>query len=483
MLESLWDFWPYALTLVDLVLSIGASVHVVLNKREPRAAIGWVGLIWLSPFVGFFVYLLFGVNRLTRRAVALGLQDQARPARALRLAPDEEARFADFSRRHPTHADLARLVGKLTEHPLVPGNRVTSLLDGDAFYPEMLGAIDGARHSIALVSYIFDNDPAGQIFVHHLRAARERGVEVRVLVDAVGARYSRPTILSELDQAGIRAAAFLPTRVPWQLKYANLRNHRKILVVDGVLGFTGGSNIRAGHWLALKPTAPVSCLHFRFEGPVVAHLREVFALDWAFTTGEMLSGEKWFPEIARVGAVWARGIPSGPDEDLDKMSLAILGALAAARERVAIVNPYFLPEQPIAEALKAAALRGVDVRILLPAFNNITLVQWAAAPLLPFLLERGCRIYFSPPPFDHTKLFLVDGIWSLVGSTNWDARSLRLNFEFNVECYSTELGAALAAIVNQRLDRARELTLDEATGRGTLARVRDGFARLLSPYL
>ena len=475
--------WPYLLLLVDLVFATAATIDAVLRKRDTRATIGWVALVWLSPLIGSVLYFCFGINRIERKAVSLQLQSQWHHSRQVTLGEQDLAEQGTLIAQHPTLADLAVLVGRLTGRAPTPGNRVQALLDGDQAYPAMLEAIDRAQQSIALLSYIFDSDRAGQKFLDRLLVAQQRGVEVRVLIDGVGSRYSRPSMIERLQAAGLRAEAFLPTRVPRLFKYANLRNHRKILVVDGQIGFTGGTNIREGHWLTLEPGYPVRCLHFRFQGPVVAQLQETFAIDWAFATSETLSGDEWFPAIDRAGNVWARGIPDGPDEDLDKMPLAILGALAAARHTVRIVTPYFLPEQPIVQALNATALRGVDVQILLPSQNNIPMVHWACLATLPYLLERGCRVHLSPPPFDHTKLLLVDGIWSLVGSTNWDPRSLRLNFEYNVECFSAALGTQLESIVNDRIGASRELTADEIRSRAFALRLRDGLARLFSPYL
>jgi cardiolipin synthase len=254
-------------------------------------------------------------------------------------------------------------------------------------------------------------------------------------------------------------------------------------VVDGRIGFTGGTNIREGHRLKRRPESPVQCLHFRFEGPVVWHLQEAFALDWAFVTREVLAGEDWFPLIERCGDVWARGIDDGPDEDYDKLELVMIGALATAQKTVDIVTPYFLPEAGLVHALNSAALRGVKVRIVLPSVNNIPPVHWASRAMWWQVLERGCRIFLTPPPFDHTKLFLVDGIWSLLGSTNWDPRSLRLNFEFNVECYDEPLAASLLPLIEQRVASAQEVTLEQVNSRRVAVQLMDGLARLASPYL
>jgi cardiolipin synthase len=304
-----------------------------------------------------------------------------------------------------------------------------------------------------------------------------------VLVDHVGSRYSKVSMVDRLRKAGVPARSFLPTRAPRYAPYTNLRNHRKILVVDGRIGFTGGTNIREGHCLKRHPPSPVQCLHFRFEGPVVWHLQEAFAVDWAFVTQEVLAGEAWFPLIERCGDVWARGIDDGPDEDYDKLELVMIGALATAQRTVDIVTPYFLPETGLLHALNSAALRGVQVRIVLPSVNNIPLVHWASRAMWRQVLERGCRVFLTPPPFDHTKLFLVDGIWSLLGSTNWDPRSLRLNFEFNVECYDEDLVSQLAPLVGSRVTGGSEVTLRDMEAQRLPERLMDGLARLASPYL
>jgi len=306
---------------------------------------------------------------------------------------------------------------------------------------------------------------------------------VRVLVDTVGARYSRPSIARELRRRKVRIALFGRTLLPWRMPYMNLRNHRKILVVDGHIGFTGGINIREGSLLQRTPQHAVQDLHFRFDGPVVGHLMHTFAQDWVFTTHEQLSGDLWYPKLERAGNVVARGINDGPDEDFEKAKLVFLGALACAQRSVRILTPYFLPDAGLIGALDVAALRGVDVKIVLPQKNNLIFVQWASTAQLWQVLKRGSRVFYSPPPFDHSKLMLVDDGWALMGSTNWDPRSLRLNFEFGVECYDTELARSLGALFDRKLEQAREVTSAQVDGRSLPVKLRDGMARLAAPYL
>ncbi len=473
--------WPHVAAVLTVLVSVLTSTHVVLRKRDVRAAVGWVGLVWLVPVLGAVLYLLLGINRIRRRARSLT------PRREHGLFPPirgVEAVVAEgVSRVKPevAHlAPLARLGDAVLHRPLLPGNRITVLESQTDAYPAMLEAIAGARASISLCSYIFDNDMAGRHFASALGAAVRRGVQTRVLVDAVGARYTWPTILGRLKREGIHSARFLPSLMPYRLPFMNLRNHRKVLVVDGLVGFTGGMNIREHFWPGEQAARD---LHFRLEGPVVAQLQETFAEDWVFTTREKLTGDAWFPEHAPVGAVLARGIPDGPDEDFEKLRTVLLGALSIARASVRIVTPYFLPDAALITALNVAALRGVRVDVVLPRKGNLPVVQWASTAQLWQVLAAGCRVFLTEPPFDHTKLMVVDGEWGLIGSANWDPRSLRLNFELNVECYDAELAGRLNAVVEERLSRSRPLSREQVDGRPLPIRLRDGLARLLSPYL
>lgn len=487
-LHGAWDrwasLWPYLLTALDVCIALAASGHAVLYKRDSRAAVAWAGLIWLAPFLGALLYALLGVNRIRRRARSLrsGRAHPKPPPNPFEYAASEIPRVLGPEAAHLT--TLANVVAGATGRPLLRGNRITPLRNGDEAYPAMIRAIDEARDSVLLSSYIFDNDRAGALFVEAFRRAAARRVEVRVLIDDLGTRYSWPSAVRGLRQAGARVARFLPKLIPTRFRFANLRNHRKIMVVDGRVGFTGGMNVREGCLLELSPRLPVRDLHFRVEGPAVADLQEVLADDWAFTTGELLQGERWFPRLDPAGEVLARGIADGPDEDFERLRLTLLGAVTCARSSVTVVTPYFLPDAALVTTLNVAAMRGVAVDILLPAENNLRVVQWASTAQLWQVLERGCRVWHTPPPFDHTKLLVVDGAWVLLGSSNWDPRSLRLNFEFDLECYDRGLGESLQRWVrDERLRDARPVTLAEVDGRSLPVKLRDGVARLLSPYL
>lgn len=472
--------WPVVLAFFERCVAVVATLHAVLHKRETPTVIGWVGLIWLSPFVGSILYFGFGINRIARKGQRIQRgQDRMFAAQLARGRFMDESAGAGL----PFGGRLGDVVSHVTGKPLLSGNSVIPLPGGEEAYPEMIAAIDQAQKSVALCSYIFDNDRAGREFVEALHRAQQRGVQVRVLVDDVGARYSKPSIVRELTSRSIPCSTFLPTLVPRFLYYANLRSHRKLMVVDGEFGFTGGMNIREGCRGDWQTAHQVQDLHFRVEGPVVSHLTETFVTDWAFVTNEKLTGDTWFSPPLRAGDVKARGISDGPDTDFDNIRLVILGALAVAQKSVDVVTPYFLPDDAVISALNVADMRGVRVRIVVPLENNIKMVQWASSDPLMKVLERGCEVYQTLPPFDHTKLLLVDNFWTLIGSSNWDPRSLRLNFEFNVECYSEELTSRLTRIVETKIATAERLTLTDLQARRLHIRIRDGLARMAIPYL
>ncbi|GIW99234.1 MAG: cardiolipin synthase [Pirellulaceae bacterium] len=475
------DFWYLFLPLVNVAVAILASVHVVLRKEDPRAAIGWIGVIWLTPLLGSLLYYLFGINRIARRAARLrgGLVQPDRPYHPVM----DEPLTAELRSRLGTLAELASLGHRVSNEPLTEGNHLQPLLGGDEAFPAMLQAIDQAAVSVTLCTYIFDYDRAGQAFAEALGRAHRRGVAVRVLIDDVGRRYSWPSAVKLLHQYEVPVACFLPTLQPWHFRYSNLRNHRKILVVDGKVAFTGGMNLREGNYADVAPEHAIQDVHFRVDGPVVHQLQSVFAIDWSFTTGELLEGGRWYGPISRGGETLCRCIADGPDEDIARLARLLHGAISVAHRSILIVTPYFVPEPPMIMALSVAALKGVRVDIVLPARNNLRLVQWATTATLASLLKAGCHVWLSPPPFDHSKITVVDGAWGMIGSANWDQRSLRLNFEVAVECYDRQFVDKLESIAHTKMQQSHPLTITQLEQLPLWQKVRNGFARLGSPYL
>lgn len=481
MWQLVSEVWHWLILVVSLGFAIWAAVHVVLYKRDDRSAVAWLGFIIFLPLFGALTYFLFGINRLHRRAAAL-YRGHPRPPRE--LSPELDRLLASGPALLP---ELAGFISRVVKTPLLDGNTF-EVYEGGAAFRAMLGAIAEARRSVTLVSYIFGNDVVGRRFLDALLAAQERGVAVRVLIDAVGDRYSRPSMCRRLRAAGVRAARFNPTLFARSVAYSNLRNHRKLLVLDGELAFTGGMNLRYGHALDESPPHPVQDVHFAVRGPVVDSLQRIFAEDWVFTTGERLTDDAFFSDFDGVvqgaadGCI-ARAIDDGPAETFEHLRWTLLGALACAQRRVRVATPYFLPDEGLMTALTMASRRGVEVEILLPEQGNLKLVHWASSALWGQLLEGGVRIHLTPPPFDHSKLMVVDGLWALIGSANWDPRSLRLNFELNIEVYGELFAQRLDAVLDRKLAAARPVRLETLLSRSYWLRLRDGLARLASPYL
>ena len=447
-----------------------AAGHAVIYKRDSRSAATWVILIVFVPLIGTLLYFWIGINRVRRRARGLRGKRSPRDSTNLPL---------------PVNSHPALVIsGRINRAPLSSGNGVQLLVNGEQAFPRMLGAIAEAERTLSLATYIFDNDSVGREFAAALNAAASRGVDVRVLVDAVGARYSFPSIFRRLKGERLKSARFLDTLFPWRFHYSQLRNHRKILVADGRLAFVGGMNLREEHLVTRFEPGATQDLHFQVEGPVVAEIQRVFADDWDFATAEKLTGEGWFPSALPVkGNTLARVLTDGPDEDMEILRWTLLGAISVAATSVRILTPYFVPDQTLLQLLGLAVLRGVRVEICLPARTNVFMVQWASQALLWQVLERGCKVFLSPAPFDHSKLFIVDDAWALVGSANWDARSLRLNFEIGLELEDGPFVSGLTREFEKKRDGALELTLAQVDARPLWTRLRDGTARLFSPYL
>lgn len=469
-----------------LVLQVGLGLlcawHALLTKREPRSALAWIGITLLIPLGGPLLYFAFGVNRIRtrgqrlRRRFPMPLEfgyEQADDA-------DQPPAASPVPTTGPS-SQIARASAQVSRRPCLPGNMIDVLHNGEQAYPAMIEVIRSAERYVYLSSYIFGARGAARDIIEALRAAQRRGVTVCVLVDGLGQWYTLARARPLLKEAGVRVAEFLPLRLWPPSLHVNLRNHRKVLVVDGEVALTGGMNIANYHCVERGGRRRVVDLHLRLRGPVVGQIEAVFAEDWHFATGQTL------PEpthaAAGAGSAACRVITDGPNEDLDRLALVLLAAVSAAQRRVAIMTPYFLPARELLGALQAAALRGVEVSILLPGKNNLPFVHWATRNMLWELLQHGVAVRYQPPPFVHSKFLLVDDDYTQIGSANLDPRSLRLNFELNVEIFDTDLNATLGGHFQTAWERSREVAPAEISQRRLAVRTRDAFCWLFSPYL
>jgi cardiolipin synthase len=460
-----------AIAVLGFALSTWAAAHAVLYKRRPQSAFAWIAIAFAIPFIGVLLYCTFGINRVRTRAKLLLLDQPVWP----------------IGRSHSAGAPagfepLAELGFAVTNLPLVAGNAIETLHNGDQTFPAMLAAIRGAAKRVFLSTYIFDSGALGRQFADALGDAMARGVDVRVAIDGVGALYSRPQAFAMLEARGVRVGRFLPPRLLPPSFSLNLRNHRKILAVDGQIAFSGGINIREHYLVAEADSAKrIVDLHFRLAGPIVAQIEAVFLRDWRFMTGEKAAASPI--ENESFGTAVCRAVADGPEEDMDRLTELFVGAIGKARRRIAIMTPYFLPPREVIAPLAAAALQGVDVAVILPAKNNLPYVHCATRHMLWELLQRGVRIYYQPPPFVHSKLFYTDDHYAQIGSANLDTRSLRLNFEMNVEVYDAAFVSDLSAHFESVRARSLPVTLADVDGRPLGTKLVDGAAWLFTPYL
>ncbi|MGO4623731.1 phosphatidylserine/phosphatidylglycerophosphate/cardiolipin synthase family protein [Ensifer sp. 2YAB10] len=487
MIDLLQNYWPHILALLSFALGIPAAIHAAMTKDDVRAAAGWVGVVLLSPIVGALLYAVAGINRIRRSSIG------SQRALLRGHGPDQFGRFdiseTDISGRFGNRFAAMKILGdRVSRHRMCSGNSIDVLAGGDAAYAAMLAAIAAAQRSILIESYIFDRDVIGLRFADALIAAVARGVEVRVLIDAVGARYSVPSIVGHLKTAGIPTAVFNGNIIMGlRLPYANLRTHRKILVVDGSVAFAGGMNIRAGFTSEIPGEEPSLDTHFRVTGPVVADIFQVAAEDWQFSSGEMLVGAAWALEEmtlpAEMPSVLMRAIPSGPDATNETNHKMLMGAFSVARKNIRVMSPYFLPDRELISALVTAARRGVEVDIIVPAVNNLLLVDRAMTAQFDQVLKGHCRIWRAEGVFNHSKLLVVDERWAYVGSTNLDPRSLRLNFEFDLEVLDDGFAHTISGMISDVLASAEPVTLEALRAKPLVDRLANRVLWLGSPYL
>lgn len=486
--------------LVELHLlgAVIAAVHVILNKREPVGAVLWLFMVATLPGLGLLLYLVFGVSFYDRRASRMVKakfrfrQELAQEAWRSRLgtlrAVDE--RYRVLSRCHD-------LLDRLGQRPPVGENHVDLLVGGANTYRALFAELKKAADHIHIEVYILAGDEFGRDLLAILAEKARAGVEVRVLYDAIGSIGIPGRFLADMERAGIRVEEFgrlNPIRRGFQI---NFRNHRKNIIIDGKVGFTGGINLHAenSRRYCRQPRDRYERLirdyHFRVTGPVVNQLQEVFAEDWHYASGELLTEDRYFPPAAPASDAGpgqgkravARVLTSGPGDDAEVISKALFAAISSARQEILIVSPYFYPVPSVLEALACASQAGIAVHIIVPAASDHQVVTWAGQSLFPYLLAHGVQVHLRRLPFIHSKAVLIDRAWALIGSTNLDYRSLRLNFELNLEIVDTELVAELGQTLEGEMRESALVTESMLARQGTLARFRNNFCALFAPIL
>jgi len=465
------------LVILNFLVVTGTLIWVLQTKRETMSAIAWSLTVLLVPFIGAVLFSLFGAQSIAR---PIKRKQRKRTAYKRLVAGEEGEPAADVPARWDT---LARLGFHGDGFPVTGGNAVTLYHDGHPAYDAMLAAIKAAERHVHIQFFIFRNDQSGNRFMDALCDCVRRKVEVRFLYDSVGSYNISSRLVNQLLEAGGKAAAFLPLFGPMYRMRVNLRNHRKIVVVDGKIAFTGGLNIGDEYLGEHKKFGPWRDTFMRIEGPATHGLQRVFLEDWFFATEESPHGARYYPKATTPGKALVQVVHSGPDAEFKAIRETYFAAIVNARKRVWIASPYFVPDAGIRDAMSLAARSGVDVRFL-GLFRPDKWIPFLAARFYwADMMAAGVKVYQYCPGMMHSKYVLVDGEWASVGSANTDNRSLLLNFEANCQLFDAELVAELERAYLLDLEVSLRLDPDVYAARPLVARLAENAARLFSPVL
>ncbi|MCS6866604.1 MAG: cardiolipin synthase [Gemmataceae bacterium] len=470
---AFWQDIAGWLLLLEFALVGGTLLAVLHLKREPMSAIAWALTVILLPIVGPVLFLLFGYQSIPRKLRKRQLRGQAYKKFIARIDGESAEVPAPW-------AVLARIAHHADGFPVTRGNAVEFYHEGTEAFAAMLQAIEAAQHHVHAQFFICRADTTGRRFFEGLRACARRGVEVRLLVDSVGSYNLSSRWLKQLQQDGVRTASFLPILNPLRV---NLRNHRKILVVDGRVGFTGGMNI-GDEYLGLHPKFGYwRDTHFRVIGPGVEGLQHTFLEDWYFTTNEGVKGPCYFPPHTASGSTLVQVVASGPDKEYKSIRETYVAAVLRASRRVWIASPYFVPDAGFRDAIVLAARSGLDVRFLGLFRPDKWLPFLAARYYWADMLAAGVKVYQYTRGMMHSKYLLVDGEWASVGSANTDNRSLFLNFELNCQFFDTTVVHELEIAFLRDLEHSVRLDPEVYATRPLVSRLAENACRLFSPVL
>lgn len=469
------SYWTIA-TIIEVIWVIVSALGLVLERRSPVATLAWIFVLAWMPAIGFVVYFFFGPRRLRRKK----LRRLASKRRLREAAADVDEEADD-----PLRTQLSWLAVAAGESPALRARRVELFTEGQECYASMAQAIDAAQHHVHVEYYIWEPDTIGTRLRDQLARRAKEGIEVRFLVDGLGSYSLSDRWLEPLVSAGAEVAVFNPvTLMRLRPQRANFRTHRKIVVVDGDIGFTGGINVDDVHTAEVKKEKAWRDTHLRFEGSAVRALGRVFLEDWTFATERPPpTGARYLKRASSEGEHLVQVVASGPDLDTFAIHKMLFAAITTARRRVWLTTPYFVPDESMLTAIETAAMRKVDVRILCPSHGDSRLVDLAARSYFPDLLRVGVKIFEYQPRFIHAKTLVVDDDLAIVGTANCDNRSFRLNFEVVAAVYGPEIAARLGAAFEDDLVHAREVRPRALAREPLIQRFAEGLARLLSPIL
>ncbi len=478
------EFWQI-FSFVFLATAIPVAAMIVLEKRSPYKTIAWILVLILLPVMGLIFYLIFGQEYRKRKIFSRkGVKSLGKFRRlSSKQLRKIELTQLNLSSEALEKENIIRLLLNNSDSLLTTGNKLQILNNGNETFRAILEAIGNAQHHIHLEYYIFENDGIGNKLKDLLIEKSREGVEVRIIIDDVGSWGLSKKFMAELRDNHVEIYSFMEVHFPRLTSKMNFRNHRKIIVVDGKIGFTGGINIADRYLHGLKKLGPWRDTHLQITGDAVACLQVVFTADWFFVINENLSGPKYFPALSEEQGTAVQISACGPDSDWKSIEQAFFAAITNARKRVFITTPYFMPTKPIFDALELAALCNVDVRIIIPEKSDAITPKWSSFSYVEKLLEAGVKVYFYQKGFIHSKTMVVDDVFATIGTSNLDFRSLETNFEVNTFVYEKEFTLKLTDRFKADLKNCREIKLAEWSVRPWHFKVRESLAHLVAPMM
>jgi cardiolipin synthase len=469
--------------IIVLVLFIFQIATILLAEvRHPAKTVAWLVILFIVPFIGFVMYYFIAKNYTIRhRSKSKGQAIINENERTLRDYP-KTLQSTDQSLMNIV--ENKRLIGLLSHLPgssICKYNQVTVLTNASDTYDAIKAAIEQAKDHIHFEFYTIRADHIGCEFQQLLIRKAKEGVQVRVLYDGVGSYKLSDKFVAALREAGVETNCFLPPLIAFLDKRLNYRNHRKIVVVDGTIGFLGGINI-GDEYLGANPRLGFwRDTHLQIKGDAVFFLQNIFLSDWHYATGLAIRDERYYPELKEFGKQCVQIVASGPDSHWDVILEIFFAAISTAQDRIYLSSPYFVPDLSIIMALKTAAISGVDVRIIYPKVPDTMIVHWASLSYMEELMQAGVRFYQYSHGFMHAKVMLVDDTLATVGTANLDMRSFFSNFELNAVLYDHEVISRLDEDFRQDLKHSEELMLHEFQQRSRAEKAKEVFARLLAP--
>jgi cardiolipin synthase A/B len=478
------DFWK-VFSMVFLVTAIPVSILIILEKRSPFKTAAWILVLILIPVFGVFFYLFFGQEYRKKKLFSRkGLRSLNKFRQlSFRQLREFEKMLKNLDAGIREKENIIRLLLKNSNALVTYASGIKILNNAGETFQAIFSAIEKAEHHIHVEYYIIDDDIIGNQFKDLLIKKSRQGVIVRIIIDDVGSWGLSKKFINELRINNVEIYSFMEVRFPRLTSQVNYRNHRKIVVVDGKIGFTGGINVADRYVEGAKGIGPWRDTHLQLEGDAVGGLQVVFAADWYFVIHENLTGKRYFPQTNSGTGIPVQISASGPDSDWESIGQAFFTAIAGAKKRVYIASPYLMPPYEILYALKTAALSHVDVRILIPDKSDSLIPRWSSYSYIEELLEAGVRIYFYQAGFLHSKYLIVDDIFSTVGSTNLDFRSFETNFEVNAFVYDQNFTTNLAKYFRADLRNSHEVKLAEWRERAWHFKFRESLAHIVSPLL